>query len=193
MIVGYRVWEHGFNDFNDPMLWSLTAEFGWEEPVVYSGDEPVDEYDDSDLTLSSYNPSMGIFSQKSYELLLEEDWLVESVPSCVSGIIRPYGVVQEHEYGYRSEYAQVMMLYTVVKCSFSECDRDSAVIGMAALCNEHVGYLEVMRSWSPDIVMDADAYFAGLIKRYHCDYTDSMNAFLAEGKRLESAGDWDLL
>jgi hypothetical protein len=182
MLVGYRAWLPEVDNIGDPILKSFVADYRWEGPVA-EGSKPLKDFGEEDsFTSSERDEGYGFFSLSKFfhlsNMLFDED-----MQDSIMGVVQPYGLIQRHRDGFRSQRAQVVALCSRVKCALARCDEsvDAWIVHannvkMTGVCSNHLGVLNT--AWMKTLcgdnprLIDHNEYIQGLAKRYHCEILD---------------------
>lgn len=196
MLIGFRAWIPRLDSNSNPILKSFVADHYWEGPVC-EGKRPLAQLDkESSFYSSEKDEGFGFFSLSEFnylaKMLFDED-----MEDSIMGVVQPYGLVQNHRDGYRSERAQVVALCDHVKCALGSCDESVDMwivhnddMKMTGVCSGHTGILNAtwMKSLCGDNprIIEHSQYMKGLSIRYHCDiikYNEFINS-------KENYGSW---
>lgn len=153
MKIAYRAWMPGNNTDDEFRLYSLVNDYEWEGPVV--GSQRPRKIEDVDIEVHNsmeIDPGLGFYSAKNYNRLISEVY-DSGLGGVLRGAVQIYGTVRVHEYGYRSQYCQVLALSNQIGCEFivnrrdiydaEVCDGDASFIyGSAFFCTEHLNVLK---------------------------------------------------
>lgn len=178
MLVAFRAWKPLMYSDNKPILKSFIADYYWETPVA-DGDKPSDIVDEANSYSYKRNEKFGFFSYSSFKALSNMMY-EEDLEDSISGIVQPFGLVQHHKNGYRSQRAQMIALCDRVKCALGRCDESVDVwivhednTKITGVCSDHLGIINAkwMKSLCGDnpTYMDHSQYMSDLSTRYHCD------------------------
>jgi hypothetical protein len=178
MLIAFRAWRPLMFSDGTPILKSFIADYYWEGPVS-EGSKPSDVVNEANSYSYKRDEKFGFFSYTKFESLsnmLHEEDLEDSI----SGVVQPFGLVQHHRNGYRSQRAQMIALCDRVKCALARCDNSVETwivhenkIGITGVCSDHLGIMNA--SWmksqcgdNPEYI-DHSKYLSDLALRYHCD------------------------
>jgi hypothetical protein len=153
MKLGYRAWLPGNNDKNEFRLYSLINEFEWDGPVVGS-DKPrkITDIDKEVYSSDEIDPGIGFFSYKNYNRLIMEAYQT-GLGGIIRGVVQVFGTVRVHQYGFRSQYSQIIALSDQIGCEFvinrlngydaQVCDLDASFIyDKYFFCTNHLNQLK---------------------------------------------------
>lgn len=153
MIVAYRTWKPVANNDGKLRLSSLLNEFIWESPVVEC--DPPRKIHNIELEVHQsvdIDPSLGFYSFKKYDDMCDELFEAD-LSGMIKGAIQIFGRVRVHEYGYRSQKAQILAISNSIGCEYvvnrndfydaETCGKDAHFFyGQAFFCSHHLDLLK---------------------------------------------------
>lgn len=189
-MIGFRFWDLGYDKNKNPILKSASAPSEWQtnvvgEPLRYLADIDIknqcyfdreaemwvswhSEEDDDIFTV----PEVGYFAFHSLAHAMNEAEKY-GLP-CVIGAVDGFGKVAIHEYGFRSEFAQVKGML-----NFIPCELHSMNDGNIIMCEEGLNYAfctECLRKGAlkenkckPVVQFAHDKFMKDISNRYEVD------------------------
>jgi hypothetical protein len=166
-MIGYRAWEPGIDEKNNPILKSVTVDYCWESNVVGCKIDSLMQSLPDVYLCSDFKPddSVGFYAFND----IDEAWLdmCANDAGYIFGEVNGFGKIAIHERGFRSQYSQIFRFLSYIRCTL--CDKmanlyfiNDNVITVCSECQDSVlPLLKTIRCQ-----YDGKTYIKHLCKKY---------------------------